>query len=246
MNAKLEFNVFKSVLGSSVQGITLHWMKAIYGKDIEDAITNAVQLIYYPRVLAASFETLCEVGLEVTRSRLIFQERMGLAKGAPSSENPLPKRVEFSFNQSLERDSRKGKTFAWLVETYGNKTVDAVLEALCLIYFPAALAASPATSSRAQREANCSRLIFEEKMTGALLQNTPSGVPLSLYRQGDISETSYLSDCNNLFPPLVVIDPSNPLEKTTEATAPEAIADDDEEDYEPPDYGLDFGNNVGN
>lgn len=245
MSAKLDFSFERSFRSTSEQGITLHWMKAIYGSEIDDAITNGVQLLYYPQVLAALTEDGDEIHVEVMRSRLIFQERLQLSKGTPSSESTIPNRVEFSFSQSFERESRKGKTFAWLVETYEGKADDAVLEALCLIYLPAALAASPATASRAQREAKCSRLIFEEKMTGALLQTRPSKVLLSFYPKGDRPEAAYLSDAEDFFPPQSMTDLVVPFEEPTEVTAEEDVAeevDDDDDDYEPPEYDLDFGN----
>lgn len=242
MNAKLEFGFKKSFRFTSKQGKTIHWMKSIYGCAIDEAITNVVQLYFFPRVLAASPETWDEVEPEVVRSRLIFQERMELAKGTPPAEKPIPQRVRLSFSQSFERDSRKGRVFAWLTETYGDKAVNAIMDAVYMVYVPAALASDVDSAIGALREAECSRLKFENAMTETVYQTkhleVPAIQPLSS------SETIVDRDLENVLATHSLIPKGDST--PTEATAPEAIAEDDEEDYEPPDYGLDFGNNVGN
>ncbi|NJM77730.1 MAG: hypothetical protein HC852_20545 [Acaryochloridaceae cyanobacterium RU_4_10] len=231
MNDTLDFTISKSFLGTSAQGITLHWMKYAYGNRIDTAITNAAQLLYYPQVLIASLQ-FDEISLEVARSRLIFQDRMALSKGTPSADTAIPKRVDFNFSLALSRDARKGKTFVWLNEVYADKSVDAVLDAVCMVYYPAALASNPCNSELALKEAERSRLRFDSIMTEAVLYASHTE---RFFENGADTEKPVFNQSAHVapLPPSSAVALSRPVE----------AMDEQDDDFEPPIYDLeDFGN----
>lgn len=239
MNDTLNFAISKSFLGTSAQGITLHWMKYAYGNRIDTAITNAAQLLYYPQVLIASLQ-FDEISLEVARSRLIFQDRMVLSQGIPSADTTIPKRVEFNFSLALGRDTRKGKTFVWLNEAYADKAVDAVLDAVCMVYYPAALASDPDNFELALKEAERSRLRFDSMMTEAVLCASHTEQPLN---HGVDTETPVLNQSAYVVPPLPssdVLTPLAPVQTEPLGAMDRPDDDDDDDDFVPPIYDLDF------
>ncbi len=165
---------FKKVFnGTSENGITFHWLKCSYGQSFEDAIADAVWIMYYPLMMASSPETWCKVKPAVVRVRERFQSFMKLASGSPSTGNSVPERIRVLFQNDFDLASERGRTLQWLIHAYGDKAVDEIVYAVRLVYFPAALASSPKTIADASLQAERSDLVFEQKMSFALSESDP-------------------------------------------------------------------------
>ena len=162
----------KRISGSSQRAKALYWLRCCYGKAFEDAIIDAVWIVYSATAFAAFPETWSQVVPTVLKTRKVFEEMMALASGAPGTEKPIPRRITVQFKKTLAPDSERGKTFQWLQNTFGARAVDEIMYAVWLVYFPAALASSPETSPKARCQAECSRLVFDLKMTKALSQTS--------------------------------------------------------------------------
>lgn len=234
MSSKLDFEFERSLRTTSELGVTIYWLKATYGYQLEEVVTNATQLLYWPLVLVDAQEAVEEIVFWVTYARQVFQERMELTHNAPPLEAAIPKRVKFKFQQSFERSSREGKTFAWLVDHYRDRAADVVLDAICMLYGPAALVAIPAARDSSQRRAYCSRLAFEELMTRPMLQTKSS---LELLR------VLSAATGNQGLPGHDGAEHRVPEARPIAAPEPERVEDvDEEDDFIPPVYDLNFGN----
>jgi hypothetical protein len=163
----------KRLNGSSQQAQTLYWLRCSYGRSFEDAIADAVRIVYSVTALAASPETWDKVKTEVVQTREFFEAMMSLASGTPGTENPIPNRVTVQFKKAFALDSVRGRTLQWLIHTYGENAVDEVLYAVWLVYFPAALASNPKTIADASLQAERSCLVFEQKIFHAISESNP-------------------------------------------------------------------------
>ena len=172
----------KRIIGSSQRAKALYWLRCCYGKAFEDAIIDAVWIVYSATAFAAFPETWNQVVPTVLKTRKVFEEMMALASGAPGTEKPIPRRITVQFKKTLAPDSERGKTFQWLQNTFGARAVDEIIYAVWLVYFPAALASSPETSPKARCQAECSRLVFDLKMTTALAQTSSEVIKLTTHQ----------------------------------------------------------------
>jgi hypothetical protein len=159
--------------GTSENGLTFNWLKVSYGRSFEGAIADAVWIVYYPLMLASAPETWCKVVPAVVRARERFQSLMKLASGSPSVGDSVPERIKVLCRNGFDLASERGRTFQWLVHTYGENAVDEILYAVWLVYFPAALASSPKTIANASLHAERCSLVFEQKMFHAISESNP-------------------------------------------------------------------------
>jgi hypothetical protein len=168
---------FKKVFnGTSENGITFNWLKVSYGRSFEDAIADAVWIVYYPLMLASTPETWCKVTSAVVRARERFQSLMKLASGSPSVGDSVPERIKVLCRNGFDLASERGRTLQWLIHTYGENAVDEILYAVWLVYFPAALASNPKTIADAILQAERSCLVFEQKMFHVISESNPDEI----------------------------------------------------------------------
>ncbi|MGB8698015.1 MAG: hypothetical protein WCD18_01240 [Thermosynechococcaceae cyanobacterium] len=78
----------------------------------------------------------------------------------------MSKRVEFLLKRSFSGSSTNGQVFGWLKGRYGSASGKAILQAVQLLYLPAALAEG--SPDAAQREILRSRCLFEAQMQAVL------------------------------------------------------------------------------
>jgi hypothetical protein len=233
MTRRIQCSYEKSFRPTSDLGVTLHWVKCIFGNSANIAISNAAQIVYFPSVLAEAQAPASEVAAEVSCCRWIVRQRMVLEDKTSALITPIPKRVDISFQESFDVASREGETFDWLERNYGLEAADMAFEAVRLIFLPTALAASPATHARSHSEAERSLILFEEKMTQVILKTraNPTG---QTTQQLERLFAEFTSEAHPLEPPQSSPAPSSSAGTVTE---PEQDFDDDYVHVEPD---LDF------
>ncbi|MGB8699102.1 MAG: hypothetical protein WCD18_06775 [Thermosynechococcaceae cyanobacterium] len=221
----VEVSFKKSFVGTSNNGLTFHWLRSTYSGVLEEAIDHAVRLVYSPSVLAASPDTWGKVSNEVAYCRDGFREMMALVSNVLAPDCPLPKRVNIAFEGSYPTESNLGKVYEWLLNAFSDPE-KAIFHAIRVIYFPAALAASPNICGDPSIQAERSRLLFEQRMKLAIWQSNPTEAALIANRLDKTFLASVPDD------PLRVtqIPKSGSLPLSTSATAGFEIADDDDFD----------------
>jgi hypothetical protein len=102
----VEVSFKKSFVSTSDNGLTFHWLRSIYFDALEEAVDNAVRLVYSPSVLAASPNTQQDVPREVAYCRDGFEEMMALAFKVLKPDSTLPE-----FAGSYPAGSSLGKIY---------------------------------------------------------------------------------------------------------------------------------------
>lgn len=230
----------KYFAGNSGNGVTFHWLRCIYEEDFEDAVANAVWIVYRPVMLAASPKTWGEVMPATAQSRTKFEEKMALAKGAPELTRPVPERVIIRFKKTFNLTHEIGQTFDWLIQTYAEHSINLIVHAVRLVYYPVALAGSAESKDEALKQVERSRLVFEDKMLDAIAQTKPDDTVL-IANQLDKTFTAPSRERPEKVDPLLSDAFTEQIEKATEESIPELVEDSEDSDE---DSGEDFDDDI--
>jgi hypothetical protein len=204
----------RSFVGTSLNGKLFHWLKCTYGETVNEAVDDAVQLIYGPSALVAASESWSKVKERVVRCREVFQEMMDLVSCSPASELPVPGRVTVRFGASVNPAVKIDKTYEWLFATYGNKAIEVVIHAVHSVYLPAVLAASPELGKNPILQIQRSRIVFERQLRNAIKELCPHDAELLASRLEQVFRDSPSeAELDTMPPPLLQDSTEEPEEE---------------------------------
>jgi hypothetical protein len=199
---------------------------------------NAVQLVYLPRAMANTDTDALVVVSHIEQAKTVFREQMEQAKRIQPLKVKIPRRVEFVLNINLESDSSASQTMDWICERYGGKALNVILDAISLVHYPAALAASEETADLCNNQIHRSIFVFNSMMSMAMAQVKPTEEMIMLMLRA-------WSEPQNQLDTYVQKDTTADISSgdvAENATAEETEDDDDDDDFTPPIYDLDFDN----
>ncbi|NJM76255.1 MAG: hypothetical protein HC852_11260 [Acaryochloridaceae cyanobacterium RU_4_10] len=218
----------KSFVGTSLNGKLFHWLKCTYGETVNEAVDDAVRLIYGPSALVAASESWSMVKQDVVDCREVFQEMMDLVSCSPASELPVPGRVTIWFGASVDPTSKIDNTYKWLFATYGDKAVEVAIHAVHVVYLPAVLAASPELGKNPILQIQRSRIVFEKQIRKAVEELSPNDSELLASRLEQVFRDSPSEGELDTTPPALLQDSAEELEEEFD------------DDYVPVDRDIDF------
>lgn len=134
-----DFECKKSFRLESHAGITFHWLKRTFGDGLENAVRDAIRVVYYPSAIAFSPNGTDrgKVIAALEQSRMTFDRWMNLAQEIKPVANQSPKRVLIEFVLSVDGSSA-GAALDWLLN-HQDKTEKKILDAVLCLYLPVAL-----------------------------------------------------------------------------------------------------------
>jgi intracellular sulfur oxidation DsrE/DsrF family protein len=148
MNKMSDFECKKSFRPESHAGITFHWLKRTFGDGLENAVRDAIRVVYYPSAIAffSNSTDRDKVIAALEQSRMTFDRWMNLAQEIKPVANQSPKRVLIEFVLSVD-GSGAGVALDWLLNHQGNAEKK-ILDAVLWLYLPVAFCAFGETNRR--------------------------------------------------------------------------------------------------
>lgn len=134
------FEFKKSLRQESQTGITFHWLKCAFGDCFENAVRDAIHIVYFPSAIAffTNGTDRSKVIAALEQSRRTFDRWMDFAQKAKPVIKQSPERVLIDVTLSVD-DSGAGIALDWLLKTHPDKAEKMILDAVLLVYLPAAL-----------------------------------------------------------------------------------------------------------
>lgn len=182
-------------------GLTFFWLKHRYGVNLNSAIAKAFRIFYLPSALGVSIQTQDRVKLERQESVREFENWMN-----PVEQDLLrihvPRRVEIDVPLEFSEDSDNGMSLAWMLNRYGDKTVDEAIRVVQLVYLPSVFE----VFGRSKKQADAihqSRTVFCDIRASDVVTTIPELVPVAA--NGKLQSSVFGANFNEL-PPLVPSD----------------------------------------
>lgn len=137
------FELKKSLRQESQTGITFHWLKYAFGDCFENAVRDAIHIVYFPSAIAffTNGTDRGKVIAALEQSRKNFNRWMDFAQQAKPVTKQSPERVLVDVTFSVD-DSGAGIALDWLLKKHPKKTEKMILDAVLLLYLPSVLYAS--------------------------------------------------------------------------------------------------------
>jgi hypothetical protein len=178
MSKAVCFVLNRRFYGALDNGLTFYWLRLLHVSELSSVIARAIRLVYLPSALGADCASWDRVHLERQESRREFEEWMNPSAGSVTS-SAIPKRIQINIPLEYPVSSDNGKTLAWMLETFGEKTCDLIVQAVQLVYLPSALTAFQEHRGRVDFEVRRSRMLFSDKRASDELPTTRELLPFS-------------------------------------------------------------------